>query len=122
MFDSVRKLVKTKIESTTGLPVYFVEAKEDVNYPYITFDLSEIYSDMIGKHRYTLTVDVWSKLDVKVCTNAVKKLDKEWKQAKEKVNEGVICIYHGSSAGFTEDEDRTIKHFVRTYDIMTFEK
>lgn len=119
---NVRKYITGKIKEVTGLQVAFFNANDQLGYPFIEFDLSELTSDYPGKHTMELTVDAWDRDEVKTVEEAIDKLDKAFDCFKDNTDDFVITFYHGGVGQFIPDDDKRIRRKQRTYSIILFDK
>lgn len=122
MFDELRKYLTGLIKEISGVPVYFEIANDEASTPYIVYDVQENQSEIIHVHSYRLNIDCWDRSSVKNIISIIEKIDKEFMQFKDDAEKFVITIYHGPASGFVDDNDKNVKHFLRSYEITVYEK
>jgi len=122
MYDALRKAITAQISDCTGWTVFFQRADDDEQRPYISYDLKEINTGEIDRHVYDLTVEFWDMDNPKQIIEARSKLDKRFKNKKVNNEALVASIYHGALSQMVEEDDKRVRHAVRSYEVIAYSK
>ena len=118
----LRTYLTTKIKDITGLTVAYSNANDEMDYPYLTYEISDLVSDTHGKHIMDLTVDAWAMNVVEDIENAIDKLDEKFDQYKDNTNDFLVCIYLGGVRQNVKDDDKQIRRIQRNYEMIIWER
>lgn len=125
--DSLRKLIKSQLDSTKSLgvnEVYYKTAADNAGFPHVVFNLESIGTLTTDRHRndYRLEVDVFDRNKSESLTFDICDTVEDLFRSANLPQDDILPTFFFSSRTSVLDEDKDIKHQLIRFDVQMYEQ